>query len=104
MRGGLKLVDEGSQSDQVCHPEVRASGGNDQERVLGLDARPARRQGGNIAEAVAIEEEVVTPMNPPFDAIDLLSEQGVKGMGDPDRRSHFSGAACSSSIGRKLFS
>jgi hypothetical protein len=43
-------------------------------------------------------------MNPPLDAVDLLSEQGMKGVGDPDRRSHFSGATCSSSIGRTLVS
>ena len=64
---------------------MRASGGNHQERVLGLEARPARWQGCNIAEAVAIEEQVIAPSDPSLDAIDLLPEERMKGVRDPDR-------------------
>ena len=64
---------------------MRAAGGNDKERVLGFDACPARRQGRNIAEAVAIEEQIIAPSDPSLDALDLLSEEGVKGVGDSDR-------------------
>ena len=85
MRGGSKLGYQGSQVDQVRHPKARASGRCDKERIFRLDARPARRQRGDIAEAVAVEEEVFTPPDPSFDAVDLLSDQGVEWVGNPDR-------------------
>jgi hypothetical protein len=82
--GRFNLSYQGSQLDQVCHPKVRSSSGNDKERILGFDARPARRQGRHIAEPVAIEEEVIAPSDTSFDAVDLLSEEGVKRVRDPD--------------------
>jgi hypothetical protein len=70
----LNLGYQGSQIDQVRYPKVRASSGNDKEGIFGLDARPASGQSRNIAEAVAIEEQVIAPSDPPLDAVDLLSE------------------------------
>jgi hypothetical protein len=85
LTGRLNLGYQGSQVNQVCRPKVRSAGGNDKERVLGLKARPAGRQGRHIAEAVAIEEQVIAPSDPSLDALDLLSKEGMKGVGDPDR-------------------
>ena len=98
----MKLSYQGGQIDQVSHSKVRPSGRYDKERVFVLHARPARWQRRNITEAVAIEEQVVTPLNPPFDEVDRLPEQRMKGVSDADRCSHLSGAACSWSIGRTL--
>ena len=69
--------------------------GNDKERVLHLDACPARRHGCYIAEGVAKKEQVIAPMDPPLDAIDFLSEQRVKRLRYSDGGGHFSRATCS---------
>jgi len=97
----LKLGYQGGQIDQVSHSKVRPSGRYDQERVFVFHACPARWQRRNVTEAVAVEEQVVTPLNPPFDEVDRLPEQRIKGVSDVDRCSHLSGAACSWSVGRK---
>jgi len=85
VRCGLKLGYQGGQSDQVRDSKVRASGRYDSESVFGLDARPARRQGGDVAEAVAIEDQVIAPSDPSLYAVDLLTEEWMKGVRDPDR-------------------
>ena len=72
-----------------------SSRGHDKERVLHLDACPARRQGCYIAEGIAKKEQVIAPMDPPLDAVDFLPEQGMKGVCDSDGGSYFSGATCS---------
>jgi len=95
LHGRSNLDYQGSQIDQVRDPKVRASGGNDKERIFNLNACPACRHGRNIAEAVAKKKQVIAPMDPPLDAIDFLSKQWMKWMCDSDRSGYFSGAACS---------
>jgi len=91
----LNLGCQGSQLDQVCEPKRGPPRGNDKKRVFGLDACPARWQGCYIAEGIAKKEQVIAPVDPSLDNIDLLSEKRVKGVGDSDRCGHFSGATCS---------
>jgi hypothetical protein len=91
----LKLSYQGSQIDQVSHSKLRPSGSYDKERVLGLHARPARRQRRDITVAVAVEEQVIAPSDPSLDEVDLLPEQGMNWVSNADRCSHLSGAACS---------
>lgn len=91
----LNLGYEGSQINQVRYPKVRSSGRNDKEWIFSLNARPARRQCRNIAEAVTIEDQIITPAYPSFNAVDFLSEQRVKGVRDSHGSGYFSSAACS---------
>ena len=72
--GRLNLGNQGRQIDEIRHPKARASRGNDKEWIFGLHARPARWQGGNIAEAVAIEDQIIAPSDTALDTFDLLSE------------------------------
>jgi hypothetical protein len=57
------------------------------------------RQRRDISAAIAVEEQVIAPLDPSLDEVDLLSEQGMKWMRNADRCSHLSGAACSWSVG-----
>jgi len=91
----LNLDYQGNKIDQIRHPKAGSSRRNDKERILGLGARPARRQGCNIAKTIAIEKQVIAKSDPSLDAVDFFSEQRVKGVCDSDRRGYFSGAACS---------
>ena len=95
LQGRLNIGYQGSQYNQVGCLKMGSSGRNDNERVLRLDACPARWQGRNITEAVAIKEQVIAPVDPSLHNINLFSEKRVKGVGDSDRRGHFSGATCS---------
>jgi hypothetical protein len=95
IQGRLNIGYQGSQFDQVGYLKMGSPGRNDNEGVLRLDACPACRQGCNIAEAVAIKEQIIAPSDAAFDAVDLLSEQRVKRVSDPDGRRHFSWATCS---------
>lgn len=95
LQGRLNCRNQRSQFDQVREPKRGPPRGNDKERVLVLEARPARRHGFYTAKGVAKKEKVITPMDPPFEAVDFLSEQGMKGVCYPDRRGYFSGAPCS---------
>ena len=81
----LNLGYQGSQVDKVCDPKPGSSFRNHKKGIFDLDVCPACWQGCNIAEAVAIKEQIIAPSDAAFDAVDLLSEQGVKGVGDPDR-------------------
>ena len=89
------LQQQGSQIDEVDNSEPRPSRGHDHERVLGLDARPARRHGRHMAVAVAVEDPILTPVVAPLDDVDLLPDERMKRMRDPDRRGHSYGATCS---------
>jgi len=91
----LNLGYQRSQIYQVRYPKIRSSGRNDKEWIFGLDARPARRQCRNIAEAVTIKDQIITPTYPSFNAVDFLSEQRVKGVRDSHGNGYFSRAACS---------
>ena len=95
LQGRLNFRNQGSQLDQVREPKRGPPRGNNKERVLGLEAGPARRHGFYTAEGVPKKKQVIAPMDPPLDAVNCFSEQGMKGVCYSDRGGYFSGATCS---------
>ena len=83
---------------------MRPSGRHDKEEIFVLQARPACWQGRHITATVAVEKQGVIPVHTPLNKIERLPEQRMKGMSDSNRCGQISGATCSWSIGRKLFS
>ena len=62
------------QIDQIGRTKMRPSGGHDHERVLGLDAGPARWQREKIPIRIAVENPVLTPSLLSINEIDFPSE------------------------------
>jgi hypothetical protein len=50
---------------------------------------------------VSIEKQIVAIVNTPLNTVEILSQQGMKGVRNSDGCSYFSGVACSWSIVRK---
>jgi len=49
---------------------------------------------------VSIEKQIVAIVNTPLNTVEILSQQGMKGVRNSDGCSYFSGVACSWSIDR----
>jgi hypothetical protein len=58
--------------------------------------------GDDVVEPTAVKEQIIAPLHPSHDDVDHLPEQRMKWVGNMDRCSQISGAACSWSIARKL--
>lgn len=65
---------QGGQIDQVSYSKERSPGRNDKEEIFGLCARPPCRQRRHITAVIAVEKQVVTPLNPPLNKVECLPE------------------------------
>ena len=79
---------------------MRSPGRYDKKWIFFLQARPARRQSRHVAAMVSIEKQIVAIVYTPLNTVEILPQQGMKGVRNSDGCSYFSGAACSSSIVR----
>jgi hypothetical protein len=80
----LHLADQRREPKQVRHATVRAPGGQRDERIGFSDIGPRRRQRGQGARVVVVEDSVFTPRLPDRHQLERASGQPVERVCDTE--------------------
>jgi len=94
-RSSPKLADQRGQLDQIIDPQTRSTTGHDDERVLWRGARPAHGQRYEKPLMIPVVHPTLTVMVALIEGVELLAEQRVEGVRDPDTSGRFPWADCS---------
>ena len=72
------------QLDEIRYAEGRSPSGDDDEGIVHNGGRPTRQERLHLLSCIQVEDPVLTPTLAVVDQLELVSKQGVEGMGYPE--------------------